>query len=65
MRITLLLLACFFMACSGGQDQGNGTCTFDGQTFTSFINCPGSTVCCPSYDKCAVIAGGGYSCVSQ
>jgi hypothetical protein len=66
MRIALVLMACLLATgCSGGQDQANGTCSYDGQTFTDYIECPGSTVCCPTYDKCAVIVGGGYSCVSQ
>jgi hypothetical protein len=66
MRIALALAAVIFMGgCSGGQDEPNGTCSFEGQTFTQFIYCPGSTVCCPSYDNCAAIVGGGWSCVAK
>jgi hypothetical protein len=66
MRIALALAALLLAAgCSGGQNEQNGTCTFEGQTFTEFVNCPGSTVCCPTYDHCSAIAGGGYSCVSN
>jgi hypothetical protein len=66
MRIALMLAGCLIAAgCGGGSAQPNGTCTFNGQTFTEFVECPGSTVCCPTFDHCAVIVGGGYSCVSN
>jgi hypothetical protein len=65
MRITLALLVFLFAACSGGNSNANGTCTFDGQTFTDFEYCPGSTTCCPTYDHCSSIVGGGYSCVAN
>jgi hypothetical protein len=65
-RIILALAACLAVAgCGGGETQPNNTCTYQGQTFTSFILCPGSTVCCPSYDSCSVIVGGGYSCTAR
>ncbi len=56
------LCGLMLVGCGGGQDQPNGTCSYQGQTFTEFITCPGSTVCCPTYDHCDVIVGGGYSC---
>jgi hypothetical protein len=65
-RIILGAVACLLAAaCSGGSEASNGTCTYQGQTFTDFIQCPDSTVCCPTYDNCTVISGGGYSCTSN
>jgi hypothetical protein len=65
-RILLISVVCLAAAgCSGGSEESNGTCSYQGQTFTEFVQCTDSTVCCPTYDHCAVISGGGYSCAAN
>ncbi len=64
MKRTVLALAFALIAagCSGGETNPGGTCTYDGATYTEFIKCPSSTVCCPTYDVCQEALGGSWNC---